>query len=104
MANFETLKGYARDGVRTKKSGSGLGEYSRKLFSSSVTWDDVLWLKNFTKLPLILKGILTGQFNYRLAIQETITGTFRTFQLKKQEKQSKLELPESSYQITVEGN
>ncbi|CAD5121893.1 DgyrCDS10355 [Dimorphilus gyrociliatus] len=62
MANFESLKGYSRDGVsKNSGSGSGLGEYSRRLFSSSVTWQDVIWLKNFTKLPLVLKGILTAE-------------------------------------------
>lgn len=27
---------------------------------SSVTWDDVKWLRSVTSLPIVCKGILTG--------------------------------------------
>ncbi|XP_022091124.1 hydroxyacid oxidase 1-like [Acanthaster planci] len=30
-------------------------------FSDSRTWNDILWLKQFTSLPLVLKGILTAE-------------------------------------------
>ena len=30
-------------------------------FSDSRTWKDILWLKKFTSLPIVLKGILTGK-------------------------------------------
>jgi glycolate oxidase len=30
-------------------------------FQASLTWDDVVWMKELTKLPLILKGIATGE-------------------------------------------
>jgi (S)-2-hydroxy-acid oxidase len=33
-----------------------------------VTWKDVKWLKSYTKLPIILKGILTGE-DAKLAVE-----------------------------------
>lgn len=39
------------------RGGSGLNEYCDQ-FDASLTWDDVKWLLGFTKLPVILKGIL----------------------------------------------
>jgi 4-hydroxymandelate oxidase len=39
---------------------SGRGIYSPNL-DPAVTWKDVEWLRGFTKLPLLLKGILSGE-------------------------------------------
>lgn len=41
--------------------GSGLNNYVSNLFDASLTWTDVKWLKSVTKLPIILKGILTAE-------------------------------------------
>ncbi|CAG2171354.1 unnamed protein product, partial [Oppiella nova] len=43
------------------KGQSGLAEYALSLFDPSLTWKDILWLKSITKLPLVLKGILTRE-------------------------------------------
>lgn len=40
---------------------SGLNEYASSLFDPSLTWKDVLWLKSITKLPILVKGILTSE-------------------------------------------
>lgn len=40
---------------------SGHAYENRSLFDASLTWDDVKWLKSFTKLPVIVKGILTAE-------------------------------------------
>jgi isopentenyl diphosphate isomerase/L-lactate dehydrogenase-like FMN-dependent dehydrogenase len=37
-------------------------------FQASLTWDDVVWMKQLTKLPLILKGIATGE-DAKLAVE-----------------------------------
>ncbi|XP_074651429.1 2-Hydroxyacid oxidase 1-like [Tubulanus polymorphus] len=60
MANFEALdrKGFR---MNVSKKGSGLNEYANELFDPSLTWDDVKWLKSFTHLPVIVKGVLTGE-------------------------------------------
>ncbi|PSN47506.1 Peroxisomal (S)-2-hydroxy-acid oxidase GLO5 [Blattella germanica] len=58
LANFQGNK--ATD-VNKSESGSGIGEYVKKLFDQTLTWEDVKWLKRITKLPLVLKGILTAE-------------------------------------------
>ncbi|CAN8030326.1 unnamed protein product, partial [Ixodes persulcatus] len=40
---------------------SGNAYENTSLFDASLTWDDVKWLKSFTKLPVIIKGILTAE-------------------------------------------
>jgi (S)-2-hydroxy-acid oxidase len=41
------------------KGSSGINEYVSSLFDQSLTWKDVDWLKSITKLPIIVKGVLT---------------------------------------------
>uniref|UniRef100_A0A0A9WWN9 (S)-2-hydroxy-acid oxidase n=1 Tax=Lygus hesperus TaxID=30085 RepID=A0A0A9WWN9_LYGHE len=41
--------------------GSGLQSYVNSLFDSTLTWEDVKWLQGITKMPVILKGILTAE-------------------------------------------
>ena len=59
MANFEKLD-FKGSGVNTAKKQSGLNEYANSLFDPSLTWNDVKWLRNNTKLPIVIKGVLTG--------------------------------------------
>ncbi|XP_063224291.1 uncharacterized protein LOC134532051 [Bacillus rossius redtenbacheri] len=58
LANFTGL--HATD-VNESKGGSGINEYVLSLFDPALCWDDVAWLKSITKLPIVLKGILTAQ-------------------------------------------
>ncbi|KAJ9591427.1 hypothetical protein L9F63_002033, partial [Diploptera punctata] len=58
LANFE---GHKATDVNKSEAGSGINEYVKKLFDQSLTWNDVMWLKGITKLPLVLKGILTAE-------------------------------------------
>lgn len=44
-----------------KADGSKLTAYVASLFDSTLNWDDIKWLKSITKLPIILKGILTAE-------------------------------------------
>lgn len=53
MANFSDIV--------VSEGGSGINEYVAKQFDPSITWDDVKWLMNFSKLPVILKGIMTKE-------------------------------------------
>uniref|UniRef100_G3MPB5 (S)-2-hydroxy-acid oxidase n=1 Tax=Amblyomma maculatum TaxID=34609 RepID=G3MPB5_AMBMU len=41
--------------------GSGLTKYTNDFFDQSLTWDDVTWLKRITRLPVVLKGIITAE-------------------------------------------
>uniref|UniRef100_A0A8C6ULW0 (S)-2-hydroxy-acid oxidase n=1 Tax=Neogobius melanostomus TaxID=47308 RepID=A0A8C6ULW0_9GOBI len=40
---------------------SGLSVYVSKAIDPSLSWEDVLWLKAHTQLPVILKGILSAE-------------------------------------------
>uniref|UniRef100_A0A0N5C8T6 FMN hydroxy acid dehydrogenase domain-containing protein n=1 Tax=Strongyloides papillosus TaxID=174720 RepID=A0A0N5C8T6_STREA len=37
-----------------------LNKYSETFFDPSLTWDDVKWLVGYSKMPIIIKGILRG--------------------------------------------
>ena len=41
------------------KGSSGINEYVSSLFDQSLTWKDVEWLKSISKLPIVIKGVLT---------------------------------------------
>lgn len=60
MANFQT-DDEKSNLVNTSSGGSGINEYVSALFDPSLTWDDVAWLTRITKLPIVLKGILTAE-------------------------------------------
>ncbi|XP_055532170.1 uncharacterized protein LOC129722603 [Wyeomyia smithii] len=57
LANFE---GRQATGVQSQ-GGSGINEYIREQLDPTLCWDDVKWLVNFTKLPVVVKGILTKE-------------------------------------------
>jgi len=52
---------------RITETGKGLAEYAASLFDQSLTWNDLAWLKSITRLPIVLKGILTAE-DARLAV------------------------------------
>lgn len=56
---FANFQGDLSKRINSTKTGSGLNEYVTALFDTSLSWDDVKWLKRITTLPVILKGILT---------------------------------------------
>ncbi|KAL7300851.1 hypothetical protein TKK_0006409 [Trichogramma kaykai] len=58
LANFE---GLLSQKINSASDGSGLSEYVANLFDDSLSWKDVAWLKSITKLPIVLKGILTAE-------------------------------------------
>lgn len=55
------------------KEGSSLISYVNSLFDDSVTWKDVKWLKSITKMPIVLKGILTAE-DAKIALQFGVEG------------------------------
>jgi lactate 2-monooxygenase len=69
MSNFPQLRGkclanYTSDPVFRAKAGFAEGADPREavmywagIFGKSLAWDDLIWLRSLTKLPLILKGI-----------------------------------------------
>jgi len=54
-------------------SGSGLAAYVAQMLDASLTWDDLGWLRSQTKLPVLVKGIVSGD-DAGLAIQHGAAG------------------------------
>lgn len=46
---------------RAASGSSGLEEHSREQFDPALTWRDLAWLRARTRLPLVLKGVLTAE-------------------------------------------
>ncbi|XP_065210958.1 uncharacterized protein Hao [Planococcus citri] len=57
LANFDGLISKIEKAENT----SGLNSYCNQLFDQSISWNDVQWLQKITKLPVVLKGILTAE-------------------------------------------
>ncbi|XP_072298186.1 2-Hydroxyacid oxidase 1 [Eucyclogobius newberryi] len=59
MSNFSTSTLSFSDG--SYGADSGLAVYVSKAIDPTLSWDDVLWLKRNTHLPVILKGVLSAE-------------------------------------------
>ncbi|KAG7202562.1 hypothetical protein KM043_009758 [Ampulex compressa] len=70
---FANFKDDLSKNIYDSKNGSGLNEYVMALFDASLSWDDIKWLKSITKLPIILKGILTAE-DALLAVEHGVSG------------------------------
>ncbi len=57
MANFT---GLTATGVKSQ-GGSGINEYVAKMFDQSLTWEDLKWLVDYSKLPVLVKGVLCAE-------------------------------------------
>jgi len=60
LANFD-VNSDASSGVNRVEKGSGINEYVKSLFDPTLTWHDIKWLRSITSLPIITKGVLTGE-------------------------------------------
>ena len=54
-------------------AGQNAGDYAVTILDSSLQWSDVAWLKSITKLPIVLKGILTAEMA-EIAVQHKVDG------------------------------
>ncbi|KYQ51788.1 Hydroxyacid oxidase 1 [Trachymyrmex zeteki] len=70
---FANFQGDLSKRINSAKTGSGLNEYVTALFDTSLSWDDVKWLKRITTLSVILKGVLTVE-DARLAVENGADG------------------------------
>jgi len=57
VANFIKIGGKHAHGVNT----IGLAKYTKEIFDTNITWEDVAWLKSITKLPIVVKGVLAPE-------------------------------------------
>ncbi|XP_026466608.1 peroxisomal (S)-2-hydroxy-acid oxidase GLO4-like [Ctenocephalides felis] len=58
LGNFE---GQKSTDITIERDSSGLTDYVTKQFDGTLTWDDVKWLISITKLPVLVKGLLTAE-------------------------------------------
>uniref|UniRef100_A0AC35EWL7 FMN hydroxy acid dehydrogenase domain-containing protein n=1 Tax=Panagrolaimus sp. PS1159 TaxID=55785 RepID=A0AC35EWL7_9BILA len=56
MENFD-VELLART-FKGKEGTSGFGEYVNNMFDLTLNWDDLRWLVEYSKIPLIVKGIV----------------------------------------------
>ncbi|KAK8401303.1 hypothetical protein O3P69_002816 [Scylla paramamosain] len=62
IANFQSAEeSDTANSSNGNSSNSRIREYVASLFNPALTWEDVAWLKGITKLPVVLKGILTRE-------------------------------------------
>lgn len=52
---------------------SAIARHSKEQFDPSITWEDLAWIRERTQLPLVLKGVLTGE-DADLAVRYGIDG------------------------------
>ncbi|CAH2062504.1 unnamed protein product [Thlaspi arvense] len=69
LKNFEGLD----LGRIDKINGSGLAQYAADQVDQSLNWKDVKWLQTITKLPILVKGVLTAE-DARIAVQAGAAG------------------------------
>lgn len=60
LENFAHIGGRHARGVESLRD-SGLADYVATLFDLTLNWKDVAWLKSITKLPVVVKGVMTAE-------------------------------------------
>ncbi|XP_020274309.1 peroxisomal (S)-2-hydroxy-acid oxidase GLO4-like [Asparagus officinalis] len=68
VANYELLSVDINS-----KDGSNLEAFADETFDPSLSWKDIQWLKSITALPILLKGVLTGE-DARKAVEAGVSG------------------------------
>jgi 4-hydroxymandelate oxidase len=58
---------------RSRAGESALARHAREQFDPTITWDDLGWLQQQTRLPVVLKGVLTAE-DARLAVAHGLAG------------------------------
>ena len=71
LPNF--IDALPRSTVTTKEHHSELHQYAAEIMDPSLNWNTIDWLRGVTKLPIILKGILTAE-DTEEAIKHNIQG------------------------------
>jgi len=58
---------------RSLNGQSAVARHSMEQFDASITWEDLAWLHGVTSLPVVLKGVLTGE-DAELAVKNGVSG------------------------------
>ena len=72
LENFLKKMEELSSGVQSQDD-SGLAAYVAKLIDPSLNWETVAWLMSVTRLPIVLKGVLTGE-DARKAVELGVAG------------------------------
>lgn len=72
---WSNLERYGRAGLPETATGATVLDYFVQQIDATVTWDDVIWMKSLTSLPVILKGILTGE-DARRSVELGLDGAY----------------------------
>jgi 4-hydroxymandelate oxidase len=67
------LSDHAKEMFPAGIPGSGLAAYVAQMLDSSLSWDDLAWLRAQTKLPILLKGIVRAD-DAKLAAEHGVDG------------------------------
>ena len=59
--------------MESSQSESGLYKYTQALIDPCLTWDTIAWIKSITRLPVIVKGVLTAE-DALLAVEHEVDG------------------------------
>jgi 4-hydroxymandelate oxidase len=59
--NWKNLEGVGLDRMEAGNEGSALVHYISEIWDPSLTWEAIEWLRGLSSLPLVVKGILTGE-------------------------------------------
>ncbi|KAL0900116.1 hypothetical protein Bca101_084077 [Brassica carinata] len=74
LKNFEGLDLGKKDlGKKDEDDDSGLASYVAGQVDRTLSWKDVKWLQTITNMPILIKGILTGE-DARIAVQAGAAG------------------------------
>ena len=77
LRNQSTLVPHLRfgnvGGPTSKASSEDYALYIKSLFEQTIDWSSVSWLKSITKLPVLIKGIMTAD-DARLAVEHGVDG------------------------------
>ncbi len=73
MANFNKTTSEAASHLVATSEESALHRYTKDLIDPSLSWDSIAWLVKETHLPVLLKGILTGE-DAKIAVSHGVKG------------------------------
>ena len=71
LANFSN--GIKKNSMESSHSESGLCKNTKGLVDNRSTWDVITWIKSITRLPVIVKGVLTAE-DALLAVEHGVDG------------------------------
>jgi 4-hydroxymandelate oxidase len=70
---WKNLEAYGVDRMDVGDEGSALVKYISEIWDSALEWKSIEWLRSISKLPLVIKGVLTAE-DARLAVEHGASG------------------------------